>query len=399
MRKIPTIHPFPARMAPELAINGLQELTQASLILDPMSGSGTVVRQAAEMGHRAIGFDMDPLAVLMTQVWTTLINDDLIESLAKQFIKQVKSLPYELELSWIDQDAETKAFTEFWFGELQRKELRRLSYVLNSWQSNEITVEQQAVLNVLKLALSRLIITKKKGASLAWDVSHSRPHKVVDASEYDVVSEFIQSLRHVRKLLSNNPPLGNVTAQLGDARFLKSIADGEVDMVLTSPPYLNAIDYMRGHRMALVWLGYKLTSLRHVRSNSIGAERSPDTVESIVTYRAIAQAMCQVGLLSKKHYNMVARYAEDLHKMMAEIQRVLNQNGKAILVIGNSCLKGEFIRNSDGIIEAGKRVGLRLANEIERDLPITSRYLPIPKGQDVPLGKRMRTETILTFAH
>jgi DNA modification methylase len=67
---IRTIHPFPARMAPELALETLNDLAANSVVLDPMSGSGTVIRQAAEMGHRPIGFDMDPLAVLMSQVWT-----------------------------------------------------------------------------------------------------------------------------------------------------------------------------------------------------------------------------------------------------------------------------------------------------------------------------------------
>ncbi|MBO9325941.1 MAG: hypothetical protein J7463_11270 [Roseiflexus sp.] len=64
------IHPFPARMAPELALRAIEELEPLSTILDPMMGSGTVVRVAAEAGHRAIGQDIDPLAVLMTRVWT-----------------------------------------------------------------------------------------------------------------------------------------------------------------------------------------------------------------------------------------------------------------------------------------------------------------------------------------
>ena len=30
---------------------------------------------------------------------------------------------------------------------------------------------------------------------------------------------------------------------------------GSVDLTVTSPPYLNAIDYLRGHKMSLVWMG------------------------------------------------------------------------------------------------------------------------------------------------
>jgi tRNA G10 N-methylase Trm11 len=72
---IKSIHPFPARMAPELAIDGLKKLKHPGVVLDPMVGSGVVVRQASKMGHRAIGFDIDPLTVLMTKVWTTPVED------------------------------------------------------------------------------------------------------------------------------------------------------------------------------------------------------------------------------------------------------------------------------------------------------------------------------------
>src|SRR6218665_3599771 len=84
---IRTIHPFPARMAPELALKSLKRLVPGSVVLDPMSGSGTVIRQAAELGLRPIGFDMDPLAVLMSRVWTKFVDDELIVQLANSIME------------------------------------------------------------------------------------------------------------------------------------------------------------------------------------------------------------------------------------------------------------------------------------------------------------------------
>src|SRR6185295_11269342 len=69
------IHPFPARMAPGLALDSLSSLQAGSVVLDPMSGSGTVVRQASDLGLNGYGFDLDPLAVLMSNVWTTQVDD------------------------------------------------------------------------------------------------------------------------------------------------------------------------------------------------------------------------------------------------------------------------------------------------------------------------------------
>jgi hypothetical protein len=101
--------------------------------------------------------------------------------------------------------------------------------------------------------------------------------------------------------------------------------------------------------------------------------------------------------LSTRDASMVARYAEDIYRLISEVARVLKPSGKAILIVGNSCLKGTFIRNSAGVIKAARMVGLKLRRQVERELPTSSRYLPIPDGRDQPLGRRMRTETILSF--
>ncbi len=101
--------------------------------------------------------------------------------------------------------------------------------------------------------------------------------------------------------------------------------------------------------------------------------------------------------LPRRQAAIVARYAGDVYRFMSEVARVLKPEGKAILVVGNSCLNGAFVRNSDGVIKAASMVGLRLLSQVERELPIQNRYLPMPTDNKKPLGKRMRTETILTF--
>lgn len=392
------IHPFPARMAPELALTTLKTLDSGSVVLDPMVGSGTVVRHASELGHRAIGFDLDPLAVLLTRVWTTPVADQTVQVLSEAVLDEVRTLDADrVRLPWIDEDEETRKFVEYWFGDAQRADLRRIAYLLATRLEHD--PQGRASTDVLRLALSRIIITKDQGASLGRDVSHSRPHKVAERSEYDVIPAFMRSLKYVRRLLSDSPPAGNVEISVGDARSLTPLATGSVDAVLTSPPYLNAIDYMRGHRLSLVWLGYGLRELRQIRAISIGAERGRDADEEAENVAEIEEAMGDTRELPAREVAMISRYAGDLYRTVAEIARVLKPNGRAILVVGNSCLRGTFIRNSDGVARAAQLVGLQLAEKLERELPTRHRYLPLPAALDAPLGKRMRTETILTFAH
>src|SRR5688500_10944186 len=85
------IHPFPARMAPGIALEALGENAQRQRILDPMAGSGTVLAVARSKGHHAIGFDLDPLAVLLAGVWTRTVDAMAVRDKAEEVLQRAKS--------------------------------------------------------------------------------------------------------------------------------------------------------------------------------------------------------------------------------------------------------------------------------------------------------------------
>ena len=389
------IHPFPARMAPELVLERLEEIGESRRVLDPMAGSGVVLRQAIELGHEAVGFDLDPLAVLMARVWTTPISEQNLDRWAAHVIGEARQKrACGVSLDWMDADNGTRSFVHYWFGALQRADLRRIASVLSGIGPGECA-EDAASLGLIRLALSRIIVTKEPRASLARDTSHSRPHKVMDDSDFQVFPAFEQSIRFLRRRLMEHPPSGPAYVEAGDARSLETIGTGTVDAVITSPPYLNAIDYLRGHRLALVWLGYGLEQLRSIRSRSIGAERAPDDPKVRRLFSRIREAMGNLEQLPNRYCLIVERYAEDLYRMISEISRVLRSGGTATLVVGNSCLRGAFIDNASGVGEAARMVGLTPGHVYERALPDSRRYLPVTRFGH--LGRRMRTETICSF--
>ena len=133
------IHPFPARMAPDLAMERLKGVRRGALVLDPMAGSGTVLRQATELGHRALGFDMDPLAVLMAKVWTRPLDGAAVDRLTDQVIAEARGADAAgRQLDWIDDDPETAAFVEYWFADPQRSDLRRLAAPWRGWREEAL---------------------------------------------------------------------------------------------------------------------------------------------------------------------------------------------------------------------------------------------------------------------
>jgi ubiquinone/menaquinone biosynthesis C-methylase UbiE len=110
-------------------------------------------------------------------------------------------------------------------------------------------------------------------------------------------------------------------------------------------------------------------------------------------------AMCPVGGLPERTKRMLARYVADMNSVLAEISRVLRQNGEAVVVVGDSTIRGMFIRNSQAIVSIARANGLTLRSTHRRPLLENRRYLP-PPGRAMSgksLRSRMREEVILSF--
>lgn len=383
-----TIHPFPARMAPDIAIEHLDstEGNAKLVVLDPMCGSGTVLTAAADRGYAARGFDVDPLAVLMSSVATRAVNTEEIADEAERICARAQTSHMD-EPRW--DDPETRKFAEYWFAAPQRTQLTRLSRELDE-------VSDDAIREALQVALSRIIVTKTPKASLAADTSHSRPHRVATESDYDVYRGFKGSVASLAKLLDQRATIGDVTVSMGDARAL-GMSEASVDLVITSPPYLNAIDYLRGHKMSLIWFGHTIPDLRTIRSNSIGAERALDGKTLKQVDDIVSSIEGSVPEPKKLPRATIVRYAHDLILFARELHRVCKESAEVVTVIGNSTLHGNYIQNDILMRQAYEGAGFSVKGRTERELPESKRYLPVrTRNADSSMTKRMRTEVVLT---
>jgi DNA modification methylase len=184
---------------------------------------------------------------------------------------------------------------------------------------------------------------------------------------------------------------------IDDARILKSVRPRSVDVVLTSPPYLNAIDYLRGHRLALTWLGWRIPTLKRVRSGAIGAERAADDPRLAREGELSSVLSDARGRLSSRKRGWIERYLIDMDRVMRALARVARPGATVVLVVGNSTLDGVFVRTADALVELAEMRGFSLTNSSERSLPPGRRYLPPPVSTTSTLSKRMRTESVLRF--
>jgi DNA modification methylase len=385
-----TIHPFPARMAPEIAFRRLESLPKGAVVLDPMMGSGTSLKIAEMVGCKGIGFDVDPMALLISSVWNMPVDTDEVLSLAGKVLEQACAMSDVPELLWIDGEPETSEFVRFWFAKEQADDLRRLSSLIYKMIGPKS--------DVLRVALSRLIVTKSRGASLGRDISHSRPHKVTYENAFKVFPEFEKSVRQVCIILNANPGAGLISVREGNAKRMDSIADQSIDYIMTSPPYFTAVDYFRGHRLALVWLGYSLPALRLLRDKSIGLDRVPDKELEDGLIQELHREVKHIPDLKPKVRSVLQRYSMDLFDISQEFFRVLKAGGKMTIVLADSYSTGLLISNTRIFKNAARLAGFQFEEIEERTILATKRYLPPPSDSGGnSLANRMKTEAIMTF--
>lgn len=384
-------------MAPGIALEALSNSRRPLRVLDPMSGSGTVLAVARAKGHRAFGVDIDPLSVLLAGVWTRTVDAAEANDKAAEVLSRAQRTFGTLSVGQAypdGSDEETRKFTRYWFDGYARRQLAALSKAIGR-------IHNETLRDTLWCGLSRLIVTKQAGASLAMDLSHSRPHRTFECAP---VKPFDRYLSAVETVVSNCPQSGargvgpTAVVKRGDARKLE-VASDSIDLVLTSPPYLNAIDYMRCSKFSLVWMGHNIGALRQIRADSIGTEAASRGALEIGWVQAIIEQLCLRPALSRRDHAMLARYAWDMGHAIAEVSRVLRRGGRAVYVVGESTSKGTFIRNSAIITAVAERYGLLLVSRHSRALPANRRYLPPPKcdGASAMLNARMRREVIVVF--
>lgn len=392
-------HPFPARMPIWLAQDIIESLSElGETVLDPMVGSGTTATAALRAGRNVVGTDLDPMALLLSRVGTTVFNPDWAkDALAGVGARAQRRIDGGLKVttargSFEEDDQE---FLKYWFPPRSQKELFALAEEI-------VAMPKGKYRDLAWVVLSSLVIAKSAGASFALDISRSRPHKVDAKPVVNPLEVWAARTKTVIDRLPFTATKGGergldegLTAEIrcGDARKL-SVKDASVDLVVTSPPYLNAIDYMRSHKFSLVWMGHPLSDLRGVRSKMIGTERgmySPDSLPPKLENTIVE------SIEESTRLGQVRRYLSDMRRVLLEIKRVLKPGGAVVMALGPSVISTEKPDAGEVMGGLAESVGLVKVGAVFRPLDATRRSLPPPfaVNRANPLRQRMEGEVFL----
>jgi len=288
-------------------------------VVDPFCGVGTTLLACKQLGLESIGFDVSPLAALVAKVKTRDYKIGELEKVLAEF-RELKPRPV---------------------GKFQNKKIRRL---FREKQLDDIyyyykrikEVKDEKVANFFLLALidttARVANVIKVGGSLRKQKKPAMPVKKLFLGK---VKKMVLDLKKVQE----SGPEPKVVE--GDAR-MESLEENSAGAVVTSPPYLNKIEYTSVYKLELgLFFREQETRLRaHIQDKATPRD-------------------------SGTKMPLIARaYFEDMKRVLENMFGYLRPGGKAVIVVGGGCFPYETVESDDELVRIGKEVGFKKLDKV-----------------------------------
>lgn len=383
------LHKYPAKFFPELPRWIILKYSDTGdWVLDPFTGSGTVNLECLILKRNSVGIDIDPFARFLTKVKLTPLDQYQLKKAYIWIKNEIKKFDKE--------KPQLKEFPEFpyrdnWFKPYILEELtyiRKKIYALKDKPLRDLGLpESMKITNFFLVCFSSII----RSVSNADDnctrtVIRRRLNKQV--KKYDALKKFeaaidfnVPKMEQFSGIVSSGIKVDIPEDQ--DARDIK-YPDNSFDLVVTSPPYVNAVDYPRTHQLEMYWLGIQNGSLTPLKKLHVGTE-------SVISaqYRNLHQlGYPESNRVIKKIYNrdkrrafIVYKYLVDIKKNLEEVYRVLKPTRKYVLVVGNNQIRGETVENWKYFMEIGRDVGFKVRNYFASE--IIRHFIKVPRRERI----------------
>jgi DNA modification methylase len=360
-------HRYPAKFIPQIVRKLIEDYApdNTQLVFDPFGGCGTTLVEANLLGHKSIGFDINPVAKLITQTKTTPIKPRTLTNHRNRFLKYYENAP---KVSY-----EHHPRIKYWFDDSTIEELDKIYFAIRKIKNY----------NVLRFFLCAFSHNLKNCSR--WLMKSIKPTLDKDKEIPNPKETF---LRHLDLMMKKNEKFYFELAEsnnLGvpakmyrrDSTKRFPIKSETIDLIITSPPYVTSYEYADLHQLTLLWFGDNPEHFKKwhrfsndfidFRRNFIGTSSKKEqsgqfnsTIgEKIVSDLAKIERPLAVD---------VANYFLDMKKAFAEMYRVLKKGGKACVIIGNTSLRGVEILNAQVAAGQMQAAGFQKPVFIKREI-------------------------------
>ncbi|MFC4291366.1 DNA methyltransferase [Sphingorhabdus arenilitoris] len=339
---------YPCRsvaFVPRMILQKTAEVKRDFAVLDPFMGSGTTAIEAGTLANAVYGVEVDAYARLIATASTTPLSRQSIERLYRVLddIEKAGAVAGDPKLR------PSLANIEYWFTEQSFDELLSLkSYLFGLG---------------LDVAEHNLLLTAFGDIIRACSKAERQSLKPYISTKYDkqikpTIPEFQKVARQYLNAIEKLDPTDFCAIEwLGhDATAFE--AEAPIDLAITSPPYINAMDYTRCIKLESAWIGTcDDASLQKTKSLQLGeASRRHQSVENWID-ELCRSKFGRLLELDNARFGTAVAYFDDMAKNLSSVQQALTEDGKYYLIIGNSRLRGVEIETHRIIAEIAIMLG------------------------------------------
>lgn len=253
------IYRYPAKFIPQVIAYVLKNYAEpGDIIFDPFAGYGTVGMVSRIYGYEYELWDLNPLLEVIHS--TTMIKPSVID-IAK-IISEIKNSKVEFLPNWSN--------LKYWFPAEFLKTLGKAWGYVHSLKDEKKYLILLPLLKVTKF----FSYANEKGYKLCRSQHSKEKIEKLKKSNwkiqfYNTLAKEINFLiRKLREYLNLKPKDVPFVVKAG-IDTLEEIPERKFDILITSPPYLQAQEYIRSTKLELFWLGYKENYIRELSSKEI----------------------------------------------------------------------------------------------------------------------------------
>ena len=354
-------------------------------VLDPFAGVGTTLIEALKKGDDTIGFEINPYAALACKVKANAGHYDV--ALLDDLIARFES--YGAAQSWLHarpasaRPAGFRSRSPFFSDAVERQVLACLDFIgaAPSPAGRGRGVRADWLKDLLRVAFGSVMVSFSNYTyepSLGTRAGAGKPD-IDDADVFDIVGRKLQEMRddivRFQGWLARHNPVPRATVHpLSYLDHAHRIKPRSIDVLITSPPYLNNYHYIRNTRPHLFWLGLAQApaDLKAIERQSFGlfwqTVRSgppvalrpdlPHLAEQIEQLRALHPEKGPYG--GSGWANYAAAYFNDCQRFCAVTRSRMRPGGTAVVVIGNNILQGIEFQTDRLFAEIAEREGFKI---------------------------------------